>query len=355
MKRIFCIWLLMLSSLGQAAQVSSLYSSVVQMPASLDDQQLLDRAFYQAIDDVLVRVSGQASSLSDTILREAHAAAASWVAQHSVKDVLAGEEAAKEVNVTFYKESVDRFLFAQGLPVWGNDRPSILVWMIDDSSGSRQMLGTNRPSRDLSAFFDQAKHYGLPVYAPLVDEVDRRALSGSALWGFFEDDILNASQRYQTDVVLALRMSEHRGEAVAEALLLSSNQASRRLSVTGSSKGEAINDMLMRLSAILSDRYASIKMSAPSDLHVKVDGVHDYRAMASLRKYLTSIGVVQQIQLTSIVDGQVGFNVVLNGTADKFRNSVALSSMLQPKPEVAMAPSLAPVVEYQFIGKGNNE
>lgn len=354
MKRIFCIWLLMLSSLGHAAQVSSLYSSVVQVPASLDDQQLLDRAFYQAIDDVLVRVSGQESDLSDNILRQAHRSAASWVAQHSVKDVLAGEETAKEVNVTFYKESVDRFLFTQGLPVWGNDRPSILVWMIDDSSGTRQMLGTKRPSRELSVFFDKAKHYGLPVYAPLVDDEDRRTLNSSALWGFFEGDILSASQRYQTDVVLALRMSEYRGDAVAEAMLLSPNQASRMVSATRGSKDAAISDVLMRLSAILSDRYASTKMSAPSDIHVKVNGVHDYRAMASLKKYLASIGVVQQIQLASIVDGQVEFNVVLNGTTDKFRNSVALNSMLVPKPSVAMTPSLAPVVEYQYIGKGNN-
>lgn len=360
MKRIFLVWIVLLSSLSHAVQVSNLYSSVVQVPASLDDQQLLNRAFNQAIDDVLVRVSGQSNDLSERVLNKAHSAAASWVAQHSVKDIVEtvpgpdGPEAAKEVTVTFYKESVDRFLFDASLPVWGSNRPSILVWLIEENNGARQMFGANNPSTALSELFDGAKHYGLPVYAPLVDNIDRSALDSSALWGFFEDDILNASARYQTDVVLAVRMSQERGNAVVESMLLSPNQSSRLISVTSPTKREAMHDVLLRLSAILSDRYASVRLAAPNEMYVKIDGVSDYQSMSSLKKYLSSIGVVKQLQLNSIVAGQVEFNLFLNGTEEKFRNSVALNSILASLPVSPLDPDANRVVKYQYTGKGNN-
>ena len=360
MKRIVFVWLLLLSSMGHAVQVSNLYSSVVQVPANLEDQALLNRAFADAIDNVLLRVSGQPNDLSSQILTKAHRSAAGWVAQHSIRDVVEtvqgdnGPEAAKEVNVTFYKESVDRFLFDQGLPVWGSNRPSILLWLIEESSGSRKMFGANQPSTALSELFDGAKLHGLPVYAPLVDSVDREVLDSSALWGFFEEDILKASERYQTDVVLAVRISQYRGEAVVDSMLLSPNQSARLLSVTGATKQEAMREVLLKVSAMLSDRYASTRLANPNELYVKVNGVSDYRAMSSLKNYLSSIDVVKQLQLSSIVGGQVEFNVSLNGTEEKFKNSVALNSLLAALPVSPLDYDASHVIKYQYTGKGNN-
>lgn len=360
MKRIFFMCLLLASTMSHAVQVSNLYSSVVQVPASLDDRQLLDRAFSEAIDDVLLRVSGAKNDLSSSVLSQAHRSATSWVAQHSIKDAVetvngsSGPEAAKEVSVTFYKESVDRFLFDNSLPVWGENRPSILVWLIEEQNGTRQMFGANQPSTSLSQFFDGAKRYGLPVYAPLVDNVDRQTLSASGLWGFFEDDIMSASARYQTDVVLAVRMSEYGDQAVVEAMLLSPNQASRVESITRSSKREAVEEMLVRLSAILSDRYASVRLATPKNMNVSVDGVRNYTSMSTLREYLASIAVVRNVQLDRIVDGQVVFDLSLDGTEEKFKNSVALNSVLALKPMMASAPYENYTVSYEYKGKGNS-
>lgn len=346
MKRIVFVWLLLLSSMGHAVQVSNLYSSVVQVPASSGDKQLLNQAFNQAIDDVLLRVSGQPDKLSSAVLAKAHENSASWVMQHSV--------VGSTVNVSFYKESVDRFLFDQGLPVWGSNRPSILVWLIEESSGSRKMFGANQPSTALSELFDGAKLHGLPVYAPLVDSVDREVLDSSALWGFFEEDILKASERYQTDVVLAVRISQYRGEAVVDSMLLSPNQSARLLSVTSATKQEAMREVLLKVSAMLSDRYASTRLANPNELYVKVNGVSDYRAMSSLKNYLSSIDVVKQLQLSSIVDGQVEFNMSLNGTEEKFKNSVALNSLLAALPVSPLDYDASHVIKYQYTGKGNN-
>ncbi|WP_233402147.1 DUF2066 domain-containing protein [Marinomonas ostreistagni] len=350
----------MLSSLGHAVQVSNLYSSVVQVPSSLEGSQMLQRAFNEAIDDVLIRVSGQQQGLSDSVLRKAHQAASSWVAQHSVQDVVdlvegaGGLESAKEINVTFYKESVDGFLFDNQLPVWSSNRPSILVWLIEDQNGQRQMFGANKPSQALSGLFEGAKHFGLPVYAPLLDSTDLNALSAGALWGFFEDDIQAASQRYQTDIVLAVRLSQYHGESVVDSMLLSPNQSSNLISVTKPTTQEAMSEVLVRLSSLLSDRYASVQMSTPYEMFVKVNGVKNYTAMSTLRQYLSSIGVVNQVQLNSIVNGGVGFDLKLNGTPEKFANSVALNTVLTKSLSDAPYDSMQrSVLQYQYTGKGN--
>ena len=359
MKRIVCLWLLMLSSLGHAVQVSNLYSAVVQVPASLDDRQLLNRAFNEAIDDVLARVSGQQQDISSRVTQKAHQSAASWVAQHSVQDVIDtidganGPEAAKEIHVTFYKESVDSFLFDNDLPVWGDNRPSILVWLVEDKTGERQIFGANQPSPVLSSFFESAKSYGLPVYAPLVDATDLNKLSVGSLWGFFEEDIQQASERYQTDITLAVRISTYNGESVVDTMLLSRNQSSDFLSVTKPTQQEAVEEVLVRLAALLSDRYASIKTLTPQEMYVQVDGVRNYTAMSTLRQYISSMGIVKQVQLKSIVEGQVGLDILLNGTPEKFANTVALNSVLSSSLQTAgMTDPLLNSLHYQYTGKG---
>lgn len=359
MKRLLIFGLLLVSTVSHAVQVSNLYSAVVRLPASLDDRQILNRAFNEAIDRVLVRVSGQKQNLSQSILNQAHRSVSSWVSQHSVQNSEAmvegeaGMEPAKEITVTFYKESVDTFLFDNGLPVWSDNRPSILLWVIEDNNGQRQMFGANQPSVTLSKLFEQAKGFGLPVYAPLVDETDLKALSASALWGFFEEDIQAASKRYQTDVVLALRLSRFNGEAVVDSLLISPNQSSNLMSITKPTREEAINEVLASLSTLLSNRYASVRMLNPQQVFVKVEGVHNYSAIETLRQYMASIGVVKQVQLASIVDGQVGFDMLLNGTPEKFANTVALNSVLTIRPQTSsIANPLSQTLKYQYTGKG---
>ena len=68
--------------------------------------------------------------------------------------------------------------------------------------------------RQLNKLAQSASKIGVPIYAPLLDDVDKRSLAASDVWGFFEDSILNASKRYQTDSVAALRISNYAGKLV---------------------------------------------------------------------------------------------------------------------------------------------
>ncbi|RDL43833.1 DUF2066 domain-containing protein [Marinomonas piezotolerans] len=351
-------WLFFGSMSLHAVTVANLYSASVQLPARLDEPSLLKQAFNQAVDEVLVRVSGQAESLDGRVLEAAHENVSGWVAQHTVTTLpnlveFDGEiETAKQVNVSFYRESINRFLFSNNLPVWGSNRPSILVWLVQDTAGVREMAGAKQPSNALSNFFVQSKKLGLPTYAPLIDDHDKQALGSSALWGFFEEDILSASQRYQTDVVFAMRMGQYGTNITVDGVLLIPTVGVQRISLTGAEESLVMKQVSEQLALLLSQRYASIRSPGSSkQFAIRVSGVENYSALERLKNYLISVGVVREAHVTQIQSDIVEFSLQLDGTIEIFKNSIALNSVLSPVSLSALDPDANRVEMFQYKGK----
>lgn len=355
MSRIFLMVILFVSSFGHAAQVSNLYTVVVQQTLERGQSVNLSQAFADAAESVLIRVSGQQEALTEPMIVQARDNAPAWVAQHSV-ETLAQEleqDTVKQVTVTFYKESIDNFLFDHGLPVWGASRPSVLVWMIEDIDGQRKIYGSNNSSGALSDFFREASKVGVPVYAPLADKVDRANVAPSALWGFFQEDIIDASKRYDTDVVLVVRVGRYSGSYTVDSMLLYPDQSLRLQPVSGSSRSAALSQTLARLAQNLSDRYASTRAGGdPKSVQVTISGVEDYSDMSKVTSYLSSLGVVRHVQLVKVVDSNTEFNLTLDGTLGKLQNTIALSNTLAVKEPTQSVSS--PILEFVYNGSKAN-
>ena len=352
-------WVVFFSASASAVTVSNLYNASIQLPARLSESDLLNQAFSQSIDDVLFRVSGQPASIDQDVLAAAHRNARAWVAQHTIQDLpdlveFDGElQTARQVNVSFYSESINRFLYDNGLSVWGSNRPSILIWLVQEERGVRSVSGAREPSAELSELFTNSQQLGLPTYAPLQDNVDKRALSSGALWGFFEEDILQASQRYQTDVVFAIRMSEYGNSVNVDGALFSPGMAPQRISVNQPTESEALKGITDQLAEALSKRYASVRSAGNSQaLAVKVSGVNTYKALQNLKRYLDTVGVVRESHIQQIEGDNVEFLLQLDGSVDKFKNSVALNTMLSPTQLNALDPDANRVEMFEY--KGSN-
>ncbi len=352
-------WVLFFSVSVSAANVANLYTASVQLPARLNESDLLNQAFNQAVDKVLFRVSGQKASIGSDVLASAHKSARGWVAQHRIQDLpdlveFDGElQTARQVNVSFYSESINRFLYANGLAVWGSNRPSILLWLVQEKDGVRTVSGARQPSAELGQMFAYGKELGLPTYAPLQDRVDANALSAGALWGFFEDDILQASERYQTDVVFAVRMGQYGNAVNVDGVLFAPGAVPQRLSVNAPSEAVANEMIVEQLAEALSNRYASVRSAGSAQsLPVKVTGVNTYQALQNVKQYLDKVGVVRESRIQLIEGDSVELLLELDGSVDKFRNSVALNSMLLPKSLSALDPDANRVEMFEY--KGSN-
>ncbi|MBU1295311.1 MAG: DUF2066 domain-containing protein [Gammaproteobacteria bacterium] len=348
---VFCI------SPANAVPVQGLYSAEINLPVTQSEAQMLNEAFGLAAEDVLIKVSGDKNAITGDLLEQAKKKAPTWVAQHSVaslSELLPSDDGlvpGKQVKVTFYQESIDGFLSQSNLPVWGDNRPSVLVWLVNENNGVRALSGSKEPSDALNKLAQSTSKIGVPIYAPLLDDVDKRSLSASDVWGFFEDSIMNASKRYQTDSVAALRISNYAGQVGGNLLVLLKNGETERFVL----RGENLNDLIDQASAYLakafSSRYASVRNSgSASKINIQVVGVTNYSIMNKVQSYLESIGVVRDVTLVQVDGEKIEFSIEIDGDKQKLFNSISLSRLLINAPLNALDPDANRVVSYQYSG-----
>jgi hypothetical protein len=355
------IFLLLISvffiSSANAVSVQGLYRAEINLPVTQSETQMLDEAFGLAVENVLIKVSGDKNAITGNLLVQAKKKASTWVAQHSVaslNELLPSDNGfvpGKEVKVIFYQESIDGFLSQNGLPVWGDNRPSVLIWLVSESNGIRTLSGSREPSETLNEFAQAANQLGVPIYAPLLDDVDKKSIAVSDVWGFFEDNIANASKRYQTDSVAALKISNYAGHIGGSLLVLLKNGETERFSLSGETPSDIVGQASIALAKTFSSRYASVRnrLSA-SKMNVRVAGVISYSIMNKVQSYLESISVVRDVTLV-LVDGEkVEFSVEIDGDKQKLFNSISLSRLLINAPLNALDPDANRVVSYQYSG-----
>ncbi|WP_417559888.1 DUF2066 domain-containing protein [Marinomonas sp.] len=348
---VFCI------SPANAVPVQGLYSAEINLPVTQSEAQMLNEAFGLAAEDVLIKVSGDKNAIIGDLLEQAKKKAPAWVAQHSVaslSELLPSNDGlvpGKKVKVSFYQESIDGFLSQNNLPVWGDNRPSVLVWLVSETNGIRALSGSKEPSDALNKLAQSASKIGVPIYAPLLDDVDKRNLATSDVWGFFEDSINNASKRYQTDSVAALRISNYSGQVSGNLLVLLKNGETERFVLRGESLTDLIDQASADLAKVFSSRYASVRNSgSASELNLQVIGINSYAAMNKVQSYLESIGVVRDVTLVQVDGEKVEFSIEIDGDKQKLFNSISLNRLLISAPLNALDPDANRVASYQYSG-----
>lgn len=116
---------------GEAAVVEGLYAAEVEV-AGRDDRSL-NAAFVEALNRVLVKVSGQRDAGSDSDFDALRRDARTLVQQWSYTD--------DGVWAAFDEAAINRALLDLGRAQWGAERPHTLVWLaLDDGVGARRLL-----------------------------------------------------------------------------------------------------------------------------------------------------------------------------------------------------------------------
>jgi hypothetical protein len=355
------IFLLLISvfliSPANAVSVEGLYNAEINLPVIQSESKMLTEAFGLAAERVLIKVSGDKAAITDSLLEQVKKKAPTWVAQHSVSSLSEllpsdnGLVPGKQIKVIFYQESIDSFLSQNGLPVWGGNRPSVLVWLANENNGIRSLSGSRAPSIVLNKFASSANMAGIPIYAPLLDDVDKNNITSADVWGFFEDSIVNASKRYQTDAVAALRVSSYSGHIGGSLLVLLKNGESERFVLSGEELDDIIDQASSNLAKVFSSRYASVRNGdSANKLDIQIAGVTSYDIMKKAQSYLESIGVVRGVNLIQVDGDKVEFSVEIDGDRQKLFNSISLSRLLVSSPLNALDPDANRVVSYQYSG-----
>ena len=158
MRRIFAVFTVLAAGLvvswaAPTAEVAGLYEAEVPVTG----QNALERvaAIRSALEEVLVKVSGKADVAQLPQLEPLLSQADQWVQRYQYRAAPPGggppsPPLAQLLWMSFDRETINQRLYEAGIPVWGINRPSTLLWLAVDEGGERYLLGgDNRP--DLQA------------------------------------------------------------------------------------------------------------------------------------------------------------------------------------------------------------
>ena len=266
---------------------------------------------------VLIRVSGslkvEESSLVRSSLRNPEAYYYQYSYESTDQTLLLGksEVKAKVLRLHFEPSAIARLLRDANLPIWGSNRPSVLLWVAVSQGQSRRILGEADSSELVAVLIDQAMQRGLPVTLPILDIEDASQVSTAEVWGAFLERIDGASDRYNPDSVFTARIqSELRGRwsgrwsyRVADAW--------ESLESTGYSADELARSMINKLADELAGRFAL--GSSRSKVRLKIEGVKGVSQYAAVSRYLEELTPVLSSSIVALNSDVAEFELETEG------------------------------------------
>lgn len=341
-------------------RVENLYAVEVEQADGVGNA--LEDAFDIALRRILVRVTGRQSAADDNRIIGAFGDTASLVQQYRIDDL-------GSVWVSFDQVAIKRILDQLGEPVWGEERPATLVWLVMDAgSGKREFLAAGSNLSETGARIDSgaddriaaneaavrellessAEARAVPLILPLVDSTELTSISVSDVWGGFTESLLEASTRYGADAVLVGRARVFSAERIdVRWTLLADNE---RYDWDGDMASGPNN---------LADFFAArLARSAGQERQIllQVKGVDDLDAYGRLSAYLAALEVVDDFSVNKVAGSEVLFSLSIRGDADLLIRTIALQRVLQlVEDPIGLGPDAfpeldaAPDLRYQLI------
>ena len=340
MLRIALLFLALLALPLKAATVTNLYQAQVALPDT--DRQSEQAARKQALEQVLIKVSGQSDIVENEVVAKALGSSSQYVSQFSY----ANRDGQRTLQLTFDRSRIRTLLTQANSTFWGEQRPSVLVWLVEDADRSRNIIWDQSNNELAKQIQSEGDRRGVPVMMPIGDFEDVTAISIPDIWGGFVQPIATASQRYQPQAVLVVRARQQDGEQVALNWQLYSGNVEQlaRNQVApseGRNSGEAlttVGQMIDSVADILGAKYAvPLGGDTSGQLAVVVENIQSSKDFFTLERLITNLTSVAGVNAYRIQGDRVEFTVQLLSTEDVFQRELSqdsrLSAVTAPAPE----------------------
>ncbi|MEX0900391.1 MAG: DUF2066 domain-containing protein [Gammaproteobacteria bacterium] len=316
----------------QAVVVERLYEATV--PVADQSAASQQRGLKDALAIVFVRASGRRDAAAIDV--EATRLVQQFrFEQQTVTDPETGEPR-QQLNLwaRFDAVAVQRALVERDVPIWGRERPAVLVWLAYDDGFERDLVDSDAPHGILAALTATARRRGVPIIPPLMDLQDRTSLPFSDLWGGFDDAIAGASQRYRSDAILVGRLFRADTERWGARWILYSDGASSHKSTEPGPLDAVVADGVHWIADGFAEQFSLMPDTAADGrtriVVAGIDGIPDY---ASVLGYLRSLSPVAGVAVERVERDQVVFALELRGTAEQLERAIALGSELTRAPD----------------------
>ncbi|GAB6264381.1 DUF2066 domain-containing protein [Photobacterium sp. R1] len=324
----------------QAATVETLYQAQVSLPDT--DSQTAQTARATALQQVLVKVSGQSNIADNEVIQKALENNSAYVSQLGRGSV----NGQPMLDVSFDREKIRTLLTQANATFWSEQRPTILVWLIEDKSRDRTIVFDQSGNALQSPLNQAAALRGLPLLLPIGDFEDVTAISVPDLWGGFAQPIAKASSRYQPDAVMVVRVKGSGEKTQLNWQLFPDSPAAmldgKAEPVEGRISGPAaIQEMMNTVADNLAARYA-IQLGGATEggFAIEVANIRHVEDFFQLESLLKTMSSVAEVNATHLQGDRVRFSIRLLSNEQAFARELSMEPRLQSQPVTSLVREL---------------
>ena len=234
------------------------------------------------------------------------------------------------LSVKFDEDNLNQALRGLSQPIWGNERPSTLVWLAVGDEAGRRLVGLEEGPDYMEAIALRAGQRGIPLLYPLLDLDDNAALRASDVWASFRQPVIDASARYFADAIITAAI-ESSGPGFWEArwtVYISEQMATW---TTESDLLEAVLDEgIDNLADILAAKFIDLApTSLVTQVNLSVADVFSVDHYADVLKYLSSLNSVVDVEVEQLSLGRVTFVLSVHGGQSAVSQAIELGRVLE--------------------------
>ncbi|MFA5628122.1 MAG: DUF2066 domain-containing protein [Thiohalomonadaceae bacterium] len=324
----FYLWALFfwhLTGAVAAVEVHDLYEAEV----GVADQQTETRqqAMRLGLAEILQRVTGGVT-VPESELAELLNDAPRYIQQYRYQ----ANQTTPTLWMAFDADSLNKSLRALGLPIWGHDRPVLLVWLAYEDGNERRLVSAAERT-DWSVLEQTARQRGLPLRWPLLDLEDQAGITATDVWGGFWETVTNASARYQPQAILLGRLYEDRQKIwrvrwtlqIAEEVLYWDNSSAVLDEVLAAGVTGSADALAVRFSQVASQ-------GSEQQLTLSINEVHSLADYVRLMSYLRSLNGVSDVQISKVEPTVMHCRLLLKLSPDAIARTIGLGTTLAAMP-----------------------
>ena len=236
------------------------------------------------------------------------------------------------IEVEFSSVLIERMLADAQIPLWGSNRPSVLIWMaLQDESGNRSLMTSDINNDIVDHIKGFADARGLPVLFPVLDFEDRRNLSADLVWRLDEEAIRTASLRYGADSILTGRLHFTSSGELVGLWQFQFQGDSETFDGFSTDLGGYLNGPLERVTAQLAQYFAILPdADLAASAILRVDGISDLQDYSALIAYVGGLGLVDSVTTSQVAGERLELRLGLVGDPQQLYELIALDRDLLP-------------------------
>ena len=307
-----------------AVPVRGLYEASV--PVRGQGPENRDPALRLALEQVLVRVVGTRylpPAALDLVPR-----ASSFVQGYGYEPTGTGREL--RLRATFDARAIEAALRAQGLSVWGVNRPAHIAWIAINDGPQRAVLDTASADTRAPAVPAIADARGLPLQLPSMDAADRRMVTFNDLWNGQTTGAEGASSRYNARMIVIGRVGRESGQWLGRWTLLSGDGAAEDWVSSGATLDQTLAAGIHDLADRQAQRFA-VQTGSARELQLRVYGVESLNDYGRALNYLRGLGPVRNAQVDDVAPGELTFRLRVEGDPESLSRAIAAGRVLRAR------------------------